>query len=497
MQPAYILLIIAAYFGLLILISYFTGTDDNDNDTFFKAKRQSPWYVVAFGMIGASLSGVTFISVPGWVEASQFSYMQVVFGYILGYLVIGTVLLPLYYRLNLTSIYTYLGERFGDYSYKTGASFFLISRIIGSSFRLFLIANVLQVILFDELGIPFWATVTMAILLIWLYTFKSGIKTIVWTDTLQTLFMLIAVGVALLSVYGDLGISEKGLISYVSESELSQIFFFDDYKSADYFWKQFFSGAFIAIVMTGLDQDMMQKNLTCRSLKDAQKNMFWFTVVLIMVNFFFMVLGLLLTIYARKNGVDARGDELFPVLAKDHLGPWIFVTFLIGLIAAAYSSADSALTSLTTSFSVDILNIEKHKDKQKQVSIRKRVHILISAVLILVIVIFKYVIKDESVIAKLFVFAGYTYGPLLGLYTFGLFTRWNVKDKWVPLVAIAAPVLSYFISDAVAERFGFDFGFFILILNGAITFFGLLLLLDTSRRSQEEKQNNLPETQVM
>ncbi|RAV27676.1 sodium:solute symporter [Sinomicrobium soli] len=489
MQAGYILLIIAAYFGLLILISYLTGKDGDSNDTFFKAKRQSPWYVVAFGMIGASLSGVTFISVPGWVEASRFSYMQVVLGYILGYLVIGTVLLPLYYRLNLTSIYTYLGERFGNSSYKTGASFFLVSRVVGASFRLFLIANVLQVILFDEMGIPFWATVTMTILLIWLYTFRSGIKTIVWTDTLQTLFMLLAVGVALFSVYHDLGIQEKGLISYVSESELSRMFFFDDYKSADYFWKQFFSGAFIAIVMTGLDQDMMQKNLTCRSLGDAQKNMFWFTVVLTVVNFFFMALGLLLTVYAGENGVDAHKDELFPVLAKDHLGPWVFTFFLVGLIAAAYSSADSALTSLTTSFSVDILDIEKRYDRQKQVRIRKKVHILTSAVLVLVIVVFKYIIRDESVIAKLFVFAGYTYGPLLGLYAFGLFTRWNVRDRWVPPVAVAAPVLSYFISRAALEWFGFDFGFFILILNGAIMFSGLLLLLDTGKTSRRQNTN--------
>ncbi|RNL91071.1 sodium:solute symporter [Sinomicrobium pectinilyticum] len=477
MQPTHILLIIAAYFGLLIFISYLTGKDGDNNETFFKAKRQSPWYVVAFGMIGASLSGVTFISVPGWVEASQFSYMQVVFGYILGYLIIGTVLLPLYYRLNLTSIYTYLGERFGNSSYKTGASFFLISRVVGASFRLFLIANVLQVILFDEMGIPFWATVTLTIALIWLYTFKSGIKTIVWTDTLQTLFMLIAVGVATYSVYQDLAIGEIGVVRYLSQSEFSRMFFFDDFKSADYFWKQFFSGAFIAVVMTGLDQDMMQKNLTCKSLKDAQKNMLWFTIVLTIVNFFFLSLGLLLTVYAQKNGIDAHKDELFPVLAKDYLGTGVFVFFLIGLIAAAYSSADSALTSLTTSFSVDILDIEKRYDEKKQVRIRKRVHIIISLLLILVIVIFKYIIKNESVIAKLFVFAGYTYGPLLGLYSFGLFTRWKVRDKLVPFVAILSPVLSYVIADRMRVLFGFEFGFIILILNGFLTFCGLALLI--------------------
>ena len=475
MQPIHILLIIAGYFGLLILISFLTGKEDS-NDAFFKAKRQSPWYVVAFGMIGASLSGVTFISVPGWVEASQFSYMQVVLGYILGYLIIGLVLLPLYYKLNLTSIYTYLGQRFGNNSYKTGASFFLISRIVGASFRLFLVANVLQVIMFDEIGIPFWLTVTITILLIWIYTFKSGIKTIVWTDTLQTLFMLIAVGVAIVTVYNDLNISEIGLTTYISQSEFSQIFFFDDYKSGNYFWKQFISGAFIAVVMTGLDQDMMQKNLTCKSLKDAQKNMFWFTIVLTIVNFVFLTLGLLLTVYAQQNGIDAHKDDLFAILSKDHLGSVVFVFFLIGLVAAAYSSADSALTSLTTSFSIDILNIEEKYDAAKQVIVRKKIHIFISIILILVIIIFKYIIKNESVIAKLFVFAGYTYGPLLGMYSFGLFTKWKIKDSLVPFIAITSPILSYIISLASVYFFNFEFGFFILVLNGFLTFLGLILI---------------------
>ena len=475
MSATLILLLIAAYFGVLILISYFTGRKSG-NDAFFKGNKQSPWYVVAFGMIGASLSGVTFISVPGWIEASQFSYMQVVLGYIVGYLVIGTVLLPLYYKLNLTSIYTYLEERFGNYSYKTGASFFLISRVIGASFRLFLVANVLQIILFDELGIEFWQTVTITVLLIWLYTFKSGIKTIVWTDTLQTLFMLIAVGVAIYFVSDELGLNGSNVLTFVLDSDLSKTFFFDDFKSGNYFWKQFISGAFIAIVMTGLDQDMMQKNLTCKTLKDAQKNMFWFTLVLTIVNFVFLSLGLLLTVYAQKNGIDAHKDDLFPILAKNHLSVGVFAFFLLGLIAAAYSSADSALTSLTTSFSIDILDIEKKHTPQEQVKIRKRIHVAISFILILVIVAFKYIIKDASVIAKLFVFAGYTYGPLLGLYAFGLFTKWQVKDKIVPIIAILSPILSYIISVNSLKWFGFEFGFFILILNGLITFLGLLII---------------------
>jgi len=475
MNSSQIILLIASYFGVLILISYFTGKKSN-NATFFNANKQSPWYLVAFGMIGASLSGVTFISVPGWIEASQFSYMQVVLGYILGYLVIGTVLLPLYYKLNLTSIYTYLEERFGNYSYKTGASFFLISRIVGASFRLYLVANVLQIILFDELGVEFWQTVTITVVLIWLYTFKSGIKTIVWTDTLQTLFMLIAVGVAIYFVSEDLGIGGRNLLGYVLDSDMSKMFFFDDIKSGNYFWKQFLSGAFIAIVMTGLDQDMMQKNLTCKTLRESQKNMFWFTIVLTIVNFVFLSLGLLLTVYAQQHGIDAHKDELFPVLAKQHLGISVFVFFLLGLIAAAYSSADSALTALTTSFSIDILNIEKKYDAKKQVKVRKTIHILISCVLILVIITFKYLIKNESVIAKLFVFAGYTYGPLLGLYAFGLFTKRLVKDKLVPIIAILSPILSYIISVNSLKWFGFEFGFFILILNGFLTFVGLLLI---------------------
>ncbi len=475
MSPTQIILLIVAYFGLLILISFFTGKKSG-NDAFFKGNRQSPWYVVAFGMIGASLSGVTFISVPGWIEASQFSYMQVVLGYIVGYLVIGLVLLPLYYQLNLTSIYTYLETRFGNYSYKTGASFFLISRVVGASFRLYLVANVLQIILFDELGIQFWQTVTITVLLIWLYTFKSGIKTIVWTDTLQTLFMLIAVGVTIYFVSDELGLGGSNIMSFVLDSDLSKTFFFDDFKSGNYFWKQFISGASIAIVMTGLDQDMMQKNLTCRTLKDAQKNMFWFTIVLTIVNFVFLSLGLLLTVYAQQHGIDAHKDDLFPVLAKDHLGIGVFIFFLLGLIAAAYSSADSALTSLTTSFSIDILDIEKKYSAEKQVRIRKNIHVLISLILILVIIAFKYIIKDASVIAKLFVFAGYTYGPLLGLYAFGLFIKWQVKDKWVPIIAILSPIVSYIISMNSLKWFGFEFGFFILILNGLLTFLGLILI---------------------
>ena len=471
MKPAYILLLIVVYFSVLMLISYLTGKSA-DNKTFFKADNSSPWYLVAFGMIGASLSGVTFISVPGWVESQNMSYFQMVLGYVVGYAVIGLVLLPLYYKLNLTSIYTYLEDRFGKYSYKTGASFFLLSRTIGAAFRLFLVANVLQIILFDAYGVPFWMTVSITILLIWLYTFRGGMKTIVWTDTLQTLFMLIAVGVCIYTISNEMEISN--IFAYVADNDLSKTFFFEDVNAGNYFWKRFLAGAFVAIVMTGLDQDMMQKNLTCRNLKDAQKNMFWFTIVLVIVNFFFLALGVLLTDYAQQNGIDAHKDQLFPIIAtKGTLGLATAIFFLLGLIAAAYSSADSALTSLTTSFSIDILEIDKKENKKDQEKTRKKIHVLFSLILIATILAFKYFIADQSVIAKIFTFANYTYGPLLGLYAFGLFTKLKVKDKMVPFICLISPFITYFLNYVALETVGFDFGFSLLILNGCITFAGL------------------------
>ena len=477
MQPLSILLLVLAYFTVLILFSYFTGKkSDSSNDTFFKANRQSPWYLVAFGMIGASLSGVTFISVPGKVEAAQFAYFQIVIGYILGYFIIATVLLPLYYKLQLTSIYTYLDERFGNYSYKTGAWFFIVSRTVGSNLRLLLVADVLQTLVFEPLGIPYWITVTSIIFLIWVYTNKSGIKTIIWTDTLQTLFMLVSVVICIVVVSQDLGLNISSISSYVADSDFSKTFFFDDLSSPKYFWKQFFSGAFIAIVMTGLDQDMMQKNLTCKSLKDAQKNMFWFTIVLTFVNFLFLVLGLLFTEYALKNGIDAHKDQLFAVLANNYLGVVVAFSFILGLIAAAFSSADSALTSLTTSFSIDILNIEKRYDAAKQVAVRKKIHLMFVVISILVIMVFKYGFNDVSIIDKVLKFAGFTYGPLLGLYSFGLFTKWNVKDKLVPIVAILAVLISLLLNAYGEVWFNYTFGFEILMVNGFLTFLGLILI---------------------
>jgi SSS family solute:Na+ symporter len=477
MSPISILILILSYFSVLILFSYFTGKKEvSNNDSFFKANKQSPWYLVAFGMIGSSLSGVTFISVPGKVEGSQFVYFQIVLGYIIGYFIIATVLLPLYYRLNLTSIYTYLEDRFGKYAYKTGAWFFIISRTVGSNLRLLLVADVLQTLVFEPLGISYWITVTATILLIWLYTCKSGIKTIIWTDTLQTFFMLVSVGICIVVVSEDLGLNISNFSAFIADSSYSKIFFLEDFHQPTYFWKQFLSGAFIAIVMTGLDQDMMQKNLTCKTLKDAQKNMFWFTIVLTIVNFFFLILGLLFTEYALKYGIDAHGDALFPILANKHLGIVVAFSFLLGLIAAAYSSADSALTSLTTSFSIDILDIEKKYDEAKQVAIRKRIHLMFVVISIFVILFFKYAFNDSSIIDKVLKFAGFTYGPLLGLYSFGLFTKWKVRDVLVPIVAISAVVISLLLNNYSLEWFGFNFGFEILIVNGLLTFLGLVLI---------------------
>ena len=466
MTPTFILSIISAYFLVLILISYLSGKSDS-NEAFFLGNKQSPWYVVAFGMIGATLSGVTFISVPGWVGDSQFSYLQMVIGMTAGYVVIANVLLPLYYKLNLTSIYGYLEQRFGSVSYRTGSFFFLLSRTIGASFRLYLVANVLQLAIFDAWNVPFWLTVSLTILLIWLYTFRSGIKTIIWTDTLQTLFMLLAVGVSiwLMSDHMQLGLGD--LVNNIKSSDYSQIFFWEGKQN---FLKQFFSGMFIAIVMTGLDQDMMQKNLSCPSLADSKKNMYWFSVALILVNIFFLALGAMLYIFAEQQGLSIdKGDDLFPIVAlQGGLGLGVGVFFILGLIAAAYSSADSALTSLTTAFCVDFLNIENKLIKQ-QINQRKWVHIAFSILLVFAILIFK-AINDESVIAALFKVAGYTYGPLLGLYAFGLFTKWKVHDKMVPLVAITSPAICYVLQLYI------PFGFELLIVNGAITFAGLYLL---------------------
>jgi SSS family transporter len=468
---------IVSYFLILLIISAITGRKA-DNNTFFLGNRKSPWYVVAFGMIGASLSGVTFISVPGWVGSSSFSYMQMVLGYLLGYIAIANILMPMYYRLQLTSIYTYLDERFGKNSYKTGASFFLLSRVIGAAFRLYLVANVLQITVFDAWDVPFAATVVITILLIWLYTFRGGIKTIIWTDTLQTIFMLLAVGISVYFIADDLKLDFSGLVSTVKESKYSQIFFLDDWKDKRFFLKQFLAGAFITIVMTGLDQDMMQKNLSCKNIGEAKKNMYWFSLILVPVNLLFLSLGALLFIFAQSKGIalPELSDDLFPLIATGgFLTPVLTIIFILGLIAAAYSSADSALTALTTSFSVDILNIKKHKEEAKRKQIRMLTHVGFSVLLVLVILFFR-AINNQSVISAIFTVAGYTYGPLLGLYAFGLFTKFKVKDRLVPYLAIVSPLIAYFIKHLVVKYFSWEIGFELLIINGLITFLGLWLI---------------------
>ncbi|MBT8186829.1 MAG: sodium:solute symporter [Croceitalea sp.] len=482
MSAIQILVLIGAYFLLLLLISYFTGKNDSNAD-FFKAGKKSPWFLVAFGMVGASLSGVTFISVPGWVNASQFSYMQVVLGYLVGYFVVAFVLLPIYYRLNLTSIYEYLLDRFGKVSHKTGAFFFFVSRVLGAAFRLYLVAIVLQQFVFDDFGIPFEITVVISILLIWIYTNKGGIKTIVWTDTLQTTFMIAAVILSIILINRELGWNFAEFMASAELKEYSTFLVTDDFLERNHFIKSFVGGMFVTICMTGLDQDMMQKNLTCKNLKDAQKNMVSFSFVLVGVTFLFMLLGALLFIYSNQNNIavplmdgSPKTDLLFPEIALNNgLGLTLSITFMLGLIAAAYSSADSALTSLTTSFCVDFLNVEK-RSEAVQKSIRKKTHIIMSGVLIIVIIAFKYIL-NSNVIDSLLTVAGYTYGPLLGLFAFGIFTKHKVKDQYVWIVALASVISISLIGGLEAENLGgYQIGYELLPLNGLLTFFGLWLI---------------------
>ncbi|HMR15957.1 MAG TPA: sodium:solute symporter [Mariniflexile sp.] len=482
MQPIHVLLLIAIYFGILIFISYLTGKDDS-NASFFKANKSSPWFLVAFGMIGASLSGVTFISVPGDVGSNMFGYMQVVLGYLLGYMVIAFVLMPVYYRLNVTSIYEYLGDRFGIISHKTGAAFFFISRVLGSAFRLFLVASVLHEFVFKQWHFPFPFTVIISVLLILAYTFKGGIKTVVWTDTIQTLLMLIALVVTIVLIYHEMGWGLGDFIGSEAIKNYDKIFFFDDILAKNHFIKQFLGGMFIAICMTGLDQDMMQKNLTCKSLKDAQKNMVSFSIVLVFVNFIFLILGALLFVYAASKGIEvpvvdgvAKTDLLYPEIALNSgLGLPVALFFMLGLIAAAFSSADSTLTSLTTSFCIDFLNIEK-RALNTQKATRKKVHISISILMIFVIICFYYVL-NQNVISGILTVAGYTYGPLLGLFAFGILTKHNINDKWVPYVALTSVAVSYVIANVPSDYFGgYKFGYELLVVNGLLTFLGLILI---------------------
>ncbi|WP_339713598.1 sodium:solute symporter [Cyclobacterium amurskyense] len=474
MSPLLVFGVIAIYFALLLLISYLTSLK-SDSQTFYTGNRESPWFLVAFGMVGAALSGVTFISVPGEVGNTQWAYLQFVMGNMVGYAVIGLVLIPLFYKLHLISIYEYLKTRFGPKAYVSGASIFLISQTIGASFRLFLAATVLQIAFFDAFGIPFYGSILTTMVLIWLYTYKSGIKTIVWTDTLQTLFLLLAVLITIVVIGNQLGVSGGELLAIVNKSDLSSIFVWEGNTSQNFF-KMFAGGIFITIAMNGLDQNIMQKNLTCRNQKDAQKNILWFSITFFLSNLLFLGLGVLLYHYAEINGIaiPKATDELFPYLALNHFGTLTGVVFLLGITAAAFSSADSALTALTTSFCIDIVKLPERKNINQDKT-RRWIHIGFTFLVFLTIVVFNEV-NDRSVVSAVFKAAGFTYGPLLGLFAFGLSNKMAVRDKFVPYICLLSPFLSFILDWNSADWFnGFQFGFEILLVNAAITYIGLLL----------------------
>ncbi len=479
MTPIITLSVIVIYFAIILIIASLTSKDSS-NSTFFSANKKANWIMVSFGMIGASLSGVTFISVPGWVNSTGFTYLQMVMGYIPGYLFVALVLLPVYYKLKLTSIYEFLNHRFGTISYKSGAIFFLLSRTLGSSIRLFLVAQVLHITIFGPWHVPFFVTVFITIALIWLYTFKGGINTIIYTDVLQTFFMLSATIVTIYFVINTENLSFKSIISLLHTEPYGQLWVFDDFHSKQNFFKQFLSGAFITIVMTGLDQDMMQKNLTCRNLKEAQKNMIWYGSMFAPVNLLFLFLGFLLVYFIQSHhlSMPERADALYPMLATgNYFPPVVGFMFIVGLIAAAYSSADSALTALTTSFMVDILG----KGNAIETKTRFWVHLMFSCIMLVVILIFR-AINNTNVIDAIFTIAGYTYGPLLGIFALGLFTKIKLNERFVPYIFILSPILSYVISVILKNRFNWVVGYELLMINGLTTFFLLMLL--------QNKKNN-------
>lgn len=504
-----ILLCFAAYTLLLFLVMWLTNRrGTKGNEAFFRAGRKSPWPVVAYGMIGASLSGVTFMSVPGDVLANKWFYMPMVLGYVLGYATIALVLLPLYYKLNLTSIYTYLEQRFGIRSEKTGALFFIISRLLGSALRMYLVVFVLYEFVFGPMGIPFWVPAVVFIAIILLYTFTGGIKTVVWTDMLQTTFLILAAVATVVVILNTLDISFFDLLGASSDQGYTEMFNTD--PMAPKFWvKQLFAGMFITITMTGLDQDMMQKNLTCKTLRDAQKNVMTSSLLFIVVNIIFLSLGAALIAYASQAGVDLPtavnqagetyvvGDKIFPFIAINELGGFIAVVFVLGLVAAGYSSADGTLTALTTTFCYDFLGFEKKGVKRSEkgalthslslLSVRRWVHVSFALLYLLVIIAFRP-FHNQSLINTIFDIAGFTYGPLLGLYTFGLFTKRKVDDRWVPFIAVLSPVICYVLKLNSKAWFGYTFGFEILLLNGLITFL-LLLLARPSRKINQELEN--------
>lgn len=474
MSTLVILIVIVSFFAMLFGISLFTSKNSN-SETFFTGNRKSPWYLVAFAMIGSTISGVTFISVPGEVGHSGWTYLQFLFGNFIGYWVIALVLIPLYYRLKLVSIYTYLNQRFGVGSYKTGSFFFLVSQTIGASFRMYLVAGVLQIAFFDALGIPFWTTVLLTILMIWIYTFRAGIKTVVWTDSLQTIFILGSVVLTIFVVSSQLDMGLGKMVKAIDAHPYSRIFDWD-WRSKTNFFKQLLAGLGIVIVMNGLDQNMMQKSLTCKNQHEAQKNIYWFSFAFILANMLFLSLGVMLYIFAQQKGVaiPQKTDDLFATLALNNFGMLAGILFLLGIVSAAYSSADSALTALTTAFCIDFLNLDPKDPESKPT--RFKVHIAFSVLMFFVIILFR-IINNDSVVTAVFKVAGYTYGPLLGLFAFGILTKRKVKDRWVPVLGLLSPILTYIINEN-SEKWlnGYKFGFELLLLNGLIMFVGLLLL---------------------
>ena len=470
-----ILLIVIGYFAVLFGISHLTSRKANNN-MFYRANRKAPWYMVAFGMIGASISGVTFVSVPGMVLTSQMTYLQMCLGFIVGYLVIAFVLLPLYYRLQLTSIYTYLGQRLGNRSYQTGAWFFLLSKMVGASVRFYVVCIILQQFVFEPAGIPFIINVVGMVLLIWLYTRRGGIGTLVFTDTFQTTCLFTALVLIILEAIGQLHLSVGEAVNTIANSEMSRIFVFDDWVSPHNFWKQFLSGAFIAIVMTGLDQDMMQKNLTCKTLRDAQKDMCTYGVAFVPANLLFLALGILLTM---NLGTGLKGDELLPTFVQGtstiHSSLFTIHLFVLGIVAASFSSADSALTSLTTSYCVDI---RRQPDNEL---LRKRMHVVMCGIFVLFILLFRAV-NSTSLIDAVYILASYTYGPLLGLFTFGLFTQKRSNDRLVPYLCIASPLICYALDITTQHIWNYRFGYELLMLNGLLTFVGLWLTAEKKQK---------------
>ena len=463
-----IILTILSYFGVLLLVSRLTAKQST-NDTFYRGNRQSPWYLVAFGMIGASISGVTFVSVPGMVNTIEMTYLQTCLGFILGYVAVAFVLLPIYYRLNLTTIYSYLQQRLGTRSYKTGAWFFLLSKMSGAAVKFYVVCMILQRFVLDALGIPFVITVLVLVALIWLYTRRGGIKTLVWTDTFQTFCMFMALIFIIINVMSMLNMSVNEVVATIIQDERSRVFVFDDWVSKQNFWKLFVSGIFIVVVMTGLDQDMMQKNLTCKTLREAQKDMCTYGLAFVPANLLFLCLGVLLSMLAQQEGIalPSSGDELLPMFAATgKMGNMVVVLFTIGIVAASFSSADSALTALTTTYCVDI------KEKADDEALRHRVHAGMSVVFVIFILLFR-TFNSTNLIDAIYILVSYTYGPLLGLFAFGLFTKYQVTDRWVPYFAILSPILCYALNVLAQQMWGYHFGYELLMLNGALTFAGL------------------------